>query len=300
MADPVVGALVRLIPKLYQLLSKEYNLPTSTKERIRSITLELEGAQAALRKVSQVPWDHLDEQVQIWAREVRESSYDMEDVLDAFLVRVPDSRSTEKESKQPLKFATNIWKKMKARHKIGEDVKNIMKHLEEATERCRRYKVHDITVIKPATSTVEDRRLHAMYKKPKNVVGIDESKEELISKLQSQQTNHALSSNVSMKIVSVVGVAGLGKTTLAKAVYDKLKVQGRYDYWAFVPVGRLPDLTKVFKDILIDFDKQRYLQFSNAGLDKRQLIDELRSFLKNKRYTYTIQFLGFVFPIPQH
>ncbi|WVZ48896.1 LOW QUALITY PROTEIN: hypothetical protein U9M48_000290 [Paspalum notatum var. saurae] len=59
-------------------------------------------------------------------------------------------------------------------------------------------------------------------------------------------------------------------------VFDKLK--GDYDCGAFVPIGQNPDLKKVFKDILIDLDRQRYLQFSTTVLDERQLIDELRGF----------------------
>jgi disease resistance protein RPM1 len=276
MADLVMGAMGRLIPKLYELLKEEYNLQTRVKERIRSFTRELEHAQAALRKVAQVPWDQLDEQVQLWAREVREASYDMEDVLDVFLVRVhgPDSAEQEKRLLKPLKKMANLLKTNKARHKISGDVKDIMTHLQEVAERCRRYKIDDIRA-RPATTSTIDPRLHAMYNKVKNLVGIDKSSGELISMLQSPQQDNV--SDTKVKIVSIVGAGGLGKTTLAKAVYDKLK--GNFNCGAFVPVCRNPDLKKIFKDILMDLDKQRYLQFSTVVLDERQLIDELHSFL---------------------
>ncbi|CAL5036357.1 unnamed protein product [Urochloa decumbens] len=89
-----------------------------------------------------------------------------------------------------------------------------------------------------------------------------------------------------MKIVSVVGVGGLGKTTLAKAVHEELR--GHFRFGAFVPVGRNPDLKRVFKDILLDLDKKRYKNLNMTILDERHLIDEIRGFLKGKRYFIVI------------
>jgi disease resistance protein RPM1 len=96
--------------------------------------------------------------------------------------------------------------------------------------------------------------------------------------------DHDMQPNQEVKIVSVVGVGGLGKTTLVKAVYDKLTMNNPYK--AFVPVGQNPDVKKVLKDILIALDRDYMMAVNFTILDERQLIDELRDFLKDKRYTY--------------
>ncbi|KAK3120733.1 hypothetical protein QOZ80_9AG0693000 [Eleusine coracana subsp. coracana] len=85
--DLMKGAVGSLIGKLGKLLEEEYKLQNDgVSKKIGSLIKELECAHATLRMVAEVPPDQLDEQVMIWAREIREASYDMEDVLDAFLV----------------------------------------------------------------------------------------------------------------------------------------------------------------------------------------------------------------------
>ncbi|VAH00720.1 unnamed protein product [Triticum turgidum subsp. durum] len=90
-------------------------------------------------------------------------------------------------------------------------------------------------------------------------------------------------SNNRLKKVSIVGFGGLGKTTLARAVYDKIK--GDFDCRAFVPVGQNPDMKKVLRDILIDLGNPHS---DLAILDANQLIKMLHEFLENKRYLVII------------
>jgi len=150
-------------------------------------------------------------------------------------------------------------------------------------DRRDRCKIDEI-VAKPADTSAIDPRLEAMYKEVTQLIGIDESRGELVSKLSLPQGNEV--SHEKMKIVSVVGVGGLGKTTLAKAVYDEHKSQ--FDCGAFVPVGRNPDVKKVLRDILIDLDKKEFREPKYDILDIRQLINELKDFLQSKRYFIVI------------
>jgi len=90
--------------------------------------------------------------------------------------------------------------------------------------------------------------------------------------------------NKKMKIVSVVGFGGLGKTTLTKVVYDRLK--SHFKWHAFIPVGRNPDIKKVLRDILVGLDKEKFMNLNMTMLDEKQLMDELKEFVQEKRYEF--------------
>src|SRR5438105_3489401 len=123
--DLVAGALGKLPSKLLELLKDEYKLQTGVKDQISRLTRELQSMHAALRKaLAQVRPDELDELVLLWARDVREASYDMEDILDTFLVRVdggPKEPPDANKVKRLMNKMGNLFSlsKGKARHEIA-------------------------------------------------------------------------------------------------------------------------------------------------------------------------------------
>jgi ATPase subunit of ABC transporter with duplicated ATPase domains len=271
------GAMGTLLPKLGMLLQEEFRLKKKVKEGLKSLNTELESMQAALVKVSDVPLDQLDPNIKIWANEVRELSYDIEDSLDSFMTHMEGLESTKPNTiKGFIKKTRGLVTRFKIHHEISDDIKDIESQVRKVKERYDRYKVHD--VVANVAATMVDPRLSAMYNKVSDLVGIDKGAKELMKILFEDGDVP----EKKMKAVSVVGFGGLGKTTLVKVVYDKVKKE--FDCSCFVPVGQKCNLKKVFKDILYDLDKENYKNITTTEMDEKQLIDELRDFLADKRY----------------
>jgi disease resistance protein RPM1 len=134
------GALGTLLPKLGQLLRDEYRLQKGAKKNIEDLTKELECIQAALRDVGEVPLDERSELLRIWARDAREMSYDMEDMVDTFLVRVqgPDERPSKRKVKRFFKKLWDDVTKAKIRRDIGQEINDIKERVKEVAERRAR------------------------------------------------------------------------------------------------------------------------------------------------------------------
>ncbi|KAG2557801.1 hypothetical protein PVAP13_8NG251000 [Panicum virgatum] len=279
MAEFAIGALGTLIPKLAKLLKKEYDLKKSVKGGIRFLKAELESMQAALEKVSGVPADQLDENTRLWARDVRELSYDIEDSIDSYLVLVESKKAGKQHNiKVWVDRTVNSLYNIRRRHNMAAKVKDFESLVKEAKERYDRNKVD--CVVASRTTEYVDPRLEAMYKRMTDLVGIDEPMSKLRDMLKLESTK-------SLKSVSVVGAGGLGKTTLVKAVYDDTLEVG-FQCRAFVSVGQNPDVKKVLNDILLELDKEKFRDIHSLTRDVKQLIDLLREFLGNKRYFVVI------------
>jgi len=272
--EVVTGALPSVITKLGELLAGEYNLQKGVKGEIKFLKSELESMKGALEKISNTPPDRLDIQDKIWARDLRELSYDIEDNIDTFMVHgKSDESAMLRGIKKFVDRSVSLFKKAKIRHKIATDISDIKSRVVEVHERRLRYNVNN-GVDKPTTTTVVDPRLFAQFKEAKELVGIDETRDELIKVLMDENGMPFQQG----KIVSIVGFGGLGKTTLAKAVYEKIR--SLFHCCAFISVSQTPDLKKLFKELLYDLGKN----INAETLDERRLINVLREFLIPRRY----------------
>ncbi|VAI70320.1 unnamed protein product [Triticum turgidum subsp. durum] len=282
--EAAAGALSPVLRKLGELLAGEYNLAKRVKKGVQSLRTELEMIHAVLREVGKVPLDQLQEPVRIWAGKVRDLSCDMEDAVDDFLVRVdegPSSKPTNMRNrvKKFLKKTTKLFGNGKALHQISSAIKEAE---DLATELVGLRKKYELDMRSTSNGATIDPRVLALHKDVGELVGVDCTRDELIKTLICEDG----SSKEQLKTISIVGVGGLGKTTLTKAVYEKIKAQ--FDCVAFVSVGQNPDIKKVFKDLLYGLDNGKFSDIHNTTRDENLLIKQISDYLVDKRYLIVI------------
>ena len=158
---------------------------------------------AALEKLSEAPADRLDKQDKIWASEVRELCYDIEDSIDMFMVHCTGGAPSGPVGMRGfIHRSLNLLTRLRIRRQVATDIRDIKRRVVEAGERRERYR---IDVARPAAV---DPRLLAHYSKATELVGIDEARDEVISILMEGDDQV---SNQHGKIVSIVGFGGAGE-----------------------------------------------------------------------------------------
>ncbi|VAH11650.1 unnamed protein product [Triticum turgidum subsp. durum] len=258
------GVMNPLIGKLTTLMGDEYKKFKGVRKQASFLEKELSAMNAALQKLELI--DEIDPTVKDWRDHVMEMSYDMENCIDDFMRQ---SRADDAKGGFIKKTARRI-KKMRERLRIADRMEELKTLALEANARRQRYNIDDW---KPTTSTVPfDPRVRAVYQEADTLVGIDGPREEVATILMDAQKK--------LKVVSIVGFGGLGKTTLAKQVYDK--IGSLFDCKACFSVSQRPDMT----ELLNNFQWKLGMRDPDTSRTRKvdDIIEELRQHLKEKRY----------------
>ncbi|KAM3223272.1 hypothetical protein ACQJBY_056926 [Aegilops geniculata] len=270
LVSAAAGALNSVLEKLGTLLVNKYNLHKGVRGEIKSLTDELTAMHAFLLKMSEE--EDPDVQDKVWMATVRELSYDIEDSIDDFMQDEDGKDAKPDGFINKIKNILGKLGKRKAHHQIFQDLK---KQVIEAGERNARYKTGQ-AFSNTKNATVDPRAL-AIFENASKLVGIDESKSEVIKLL-----TEGASTGEQLKLVSIVGSGGMGKTTLASQVYQDLKE--RFECQSFVSVSRNPNMMNIMRTIHSQVSGLRFADTEAGSI--QQVIININCFLADKRYHF--------------
>ncbi|KAF7020206.1 hypothetical protein CFC21_033328 [Triticum aestivum] len=202
-------------------------------------------------------------------KDMGEPSYDMVKFVDQFIHahgRAKIRRATCRKLVSRLKIS-RLPGRRRWRSWITNMVSEFRTRAQEATRRCQRYKLDDC-VSNSGYSRI-GHELPTMLQDPSDLVGIEDAMDELERWLTDGKKP--------LKVASIVGVGGIGKTTLAQKLWGKLHVQ--FECGAFVRTAQKPDMRGILRNILLQV---RPHQPPDAG-EMHHLINDLRQYLQGKR-----------------
>uniref|UniRef100_A0A0A8XNK4 Disease resistance N-terminal domain-containing protein n=1 Tax=Arundo donax TaxID=35708 RepID=A0A0A8XNK4_ARUDO len=158
-----------------------------------------------------------DELVNVWAKQVRDLAYDIQDCLEEFAVHV-GSQSLLRQ-----------LMKLRHRHRIAVQMRRLKLRVEEVSNRnirCNLIESVPSTSMDDTTSNMEVVRYQAAhFVHEAELVGFAGPKLEILGLIFGTPS-------AQVQIIWIIGAGGLGKTTLVEEVYESYEISTRFSYRA--------------------------------------------------------------------
>ncbi|KAK9995131.1 hypothetical protein SO802_024834 [Lithocarpus litseifolius] len=272
MATAIVNLLIN------NILSTEASLLWGVGDAIDDLKDELRSMQSFLIDANTKEAESETEKT--WVANVRDRVYDAEDIIDEFMYHINSQQIQEGCSwilHHTIYFPKNLW----VRHQTATKIRKINGIIKgDIPERKQRY---DSDRTKGTSSKDTQKRVvqHAEsshFFKEDELVGIKEKRQSIMTLLMDEELHQT--------VISIVGMAGSGKTTLAANTYNNDDVKKVFDCCAWITISQSYELEDILRSLIEEFHESRK-EKNPANLETmnyRLLVKTLVNYLENKRY----------------
>ncbi|TQD82474.1 hypothetical protein C1H46_031990 [Malus baccata] len=248
-----------IIERLSSLAFQEIGLIWGVQDEFQKLKETVAGFQAVLLDAEQ---KQANNEVKLWLQSVEDAVYEADDVLDEF--------NTEAQRRQTVSGNTKLSKKVHLFFsssnqlvfglKIGHKIKDINKRISEVASR----RPNDLKDNREDTRFIKRERVTHSFVPKENIIGRDEDTKAIIQLLLDPVSTENVST------ISIVGIGGLGKTTLAQLIFNEEVIQKHFELKIWTCVSNVFELDIVVKKILQSKNHDEIEQLQN---DLRKKVD---------------------------
>ncbi|TKY53596.1 putative disease resistance RPP13 protein 1 [Spatholobus suberectus] len=260
-AGPLMGAVFNVL--LERIASPEVVNFFKKKNRdqlLKELKIILLSVNAVLNDAEEKQMNN--EAVKEWLEELKDVAFAAEDLLDEIFT---DAKIKAKEVNTLHNTPVNFYDKG-----VEERIKDVHERLEFI---IRQKEVLDLKrgeEVKMAHKTPTSSVMEAC-----DVYGRDSEKEALVNLL--------LSGDEKIGVIPIVGMGGIGKTTLAQLVYNDHRVQKEFDLKAWIYVSEEFDICKITKNLL-----EAVTSCSCDTEDLNFLQRDLKMYIMKKKFLFVL------------
>ncbi|WVZ15924.1 hypothetical protein V8G54_013490 [Vigna mungo] len=219
-----------------------------------------------------------DPHVKAWLFSVKEAVFDSEDLLAEIDYEL--TRSQVEAQSQPQTFTYKVSNFFNStfnsfNKKIESEMKEVLEKLEYLAKQKGALGLKEGTYSGDRSGGKVSQKLPSSSLMVQSVIyGRDADKEMIFNWLTSENDNHN-----HLSILSIVGMGGLGKTTLAQHVYNDPKMETKFDIRAWVCVSDHFDILTVTKTIL-----EAITKFKDDSRDLEMVHGRLKEKISGKKF----------------